>query len=70
MELIVVEWDPPKTAPNLRNAAKWPDLLQDVTIITVDSNSAKKSGCRYMNTCMRMHTRVHTSYACINVNSS
>lgn len=45
-ELIVVEWDPPAGRGSLRDAVSWPDLLQDVTLLTVPASEIARVGCK------------------------
>jgi hypothetical protein len=60
MELIVVEWVPPSWAPRLRDAVAWPDLLQDVTIVTVGDEAAERLGCRCrcLDVCLFVRARM------------
>ena len=45
-EVVIVEWDPPEERGGLREAVAWPELLQDVTLVTVPGPEISRVGCK------------------------
>jgi hypothetical protein len=45
-ELIVVEWNPPRDRRRIFDAVDWPTALQNLTIVTVNSQAHENIGCR------------------------